>query len=162
MQYTAQALLETLQIAMPYLQRLGADEVSFRPAPGKWSKKEILGHLLDSACNNQQKFVRALIAPDGHVDFVGYRQDEWVAIQGYQNASWDALLQLWYHYNVQLAHFIAQIPEAGRSNTVSIDGVGPFRIDFIAPDYVEHLRHHLKAIIPDAGIESKFSNVYGA
>ena len=47
------------------------------------------------------------------------------------------------------------------SNTLTIDGSGPFRLDFIMADYVEHLKHHLKAVLPEAGLESRFENVYG-
>jgi hypothetical protein len=162
MEKVANDLLATLKQVLPLLQNLTEPTVSERPAPGKWSKKEIIGHLIDSACNNQQKFVRMTIAENGHVDFVGYRQDDWVAMQAYQSANWTDLIALWAAYNRQLAHFIRHIPETKHSADILIDGVGPFRLDYIVPDYVEHLRHHLKAVLPDAGLESRFSNVYGA
>lgn len=143
---------------------LGIDEpaASMRPGPGKWSKKEILGHLLDSAGNNQQKFVRTQLAPGGHLDLTGYAQDDWVLVQHYQSAEWPQLVAFWKHYNLQLAHTIRHCPPEKHANTISIEGAGPFRLDFIMADYVEHLKHHLRAIIPQAGLESTFSNVYNA
>jgi hypothetical protein len=43
---------------------------------GGWTRKQIVGHMLDSATNNRQRFVRAAI----HGSFTGpdYAQDEWV------------------------------------------------------------------------------------
>lgn len=162
MQKTANYLLETLDHVLPLLQKLTEEAVSQRPAPGKWSKKEIIGHLIDSACNNQQKFVRMMLIEGGHLDFVGYQQDDWVAVQAYQSASWPELIALWAAYNRQLAHLIRHIPADKHGSTISIEGSKPFRLDFIVPDYVEHLRHHLIAVLPDAGLDSRFSNVYEA
>lgn len=162
MQQTANDLIHIVEEVLPRLQNLTEAAVSQRPAPGKWSKKEIIGHLADSACNNQQKFVRMLLAENGHLDFIGYQQDRWVTVQAYQSAPWPELVALWAAYNRQLAHFIRHIPADKGGSTINIDGVGPFRLDFIVPDYVQHLRHHLKAVLPEAGLESTFSNVYGA
>lgn len=159
---SAKHLLETLEMALPLLNSIPDAEAARKPAPGKWSKKEILGHLIDSACNNQQKFVRTLRAPGGHLDFIGYAQDEWVAAQGYQTAPWPQIIDLWRAYNIHLAHVIAQADPSKLSNTITIEGSGPFRLDFIMADYVEHLKHHLKAILPEAGLESAFANVYNA
>ena len=142
------------------LRAIAESQASKRPARGKWSKKEILGHLIDSACNNQQKFVR-MLGSSGHLEFVGYAQDSWVAVQHYQEAKWLDLVRLWQAYNLHLAHVIASADPARLGNTVTIDGAGPFRLDFVMADYVEHLKHHLKAVLPDAGLSSDFENVPG-
>ncbi len=157
---TAHHLLQTLEHVTPLLLQISEAESTHRPAPGKWSKKEIIGHLIDSAGNNQQKFVRALHA-EAHLNFAGYAQDDWVRIQHYQQADWPALVRFWDAYNRHLAHLIAHADRAKLSNTLTIDGNGPFRLDFIMADYVEHLKHHLKAVLPEAGLESRFENVYG-
>jgi hypothetical protein len=78
-----------------------------RPAPGKWSPKEIVGHLIDSAANNHQRFVRAQEAPDQH--FPGYAQDHWVAAQDHQGSDWKVLIDLWQAYNFHLAHIGALV-----------------------------------------------------
>lgn len=162
MQPTALHLLDTVAFATPLLLAIPADAAARRPAPDKWSKKEILGHLIDSAGNNQQKFVRLLTAPVDQVGFVGYAQDDWVAAQHYQETDWPELVALWLAFNRHLAHVITHADPAKLARTISIEGRGPYRLDFIMADYVEHLKHHLKAILPEAGLESRFANVYGA
>lgn len=162
MQQTARHLAEILSKVHPLLMAITEEVASDKLLPHKWSKKEIIGHLIDSACNNQQKFVRTLCVPGGHLDFVGYDQNEWVAVQQYQEADWLQLLQFWEAYNLRLAHLIANADPAKLSNILTIDGKGPFTLDFIMSDYVEHLKHHLRVILPEAGLESTFSNVYNA
>jgi len=157
---TAMNLVALVERCVSLLTAIAEPEAGKRPAPGKWSKKEILGHLIDSACNNQQKFVR-MLGSAGHLEFVGYAQDAWVAVQHYQQAKWLDLVRLWHAYNLHLAHVIASADAARLGNTVMIDGVGPFRLDFVMDDYVEHLKHHLRVVLPDAGLSSNFKNVYG-
>ena len=156
----ARHLIAVVEQCVPLLLAIDPRDAGQRPAPGKWSKKEILGHLIDSAGNNQQKFVRLLIAR-GPVDFVGYAQDEWVAAQHYQDADWHGLVRLWQASNEHLAHLIAHADPERLGNTISINGVGPFRLDFVMTDYVEHLKHHLKVVLPQAGLTSAFSNIDG-
>jgi DinB superfamily len=162
MKETAQILLKTIQELKPFLLDITEKEATLKPNPAKWSKKEIIGHLIDSACNNQQKFVRLLQNTEGSLDFVGYAQDDWVAVQHYQMASWENLVNLWFVYNEHIAHIIEHANPAALHNTITINGVGNFRLDFIMRDYVEHLKHHLKVVLLDLGIESAFTNVYNA
>jgi hypothetical protein len=156
---TAQQLREVIEKTLPILEAISEIDASNKPAPGKWSKKEIIGHLLDSACNNQQKFVRTMIAEE--VEFTGYQQDDWVRIQQYQIRSWKNLLLFWKNYNLQLADLIERVDPKMCENKITIDGKGPFTLEFIMKDYVEHLRHHLKQILPEAEfLKSEFKNVY--
>lgn len=74
----------------------------------KWSRKEILGHLIDSASVNHQRIVRALFSDD--LIFLGYKQDDWVKAQNYESASWNLLLDLWKTYNLHILHVIDNIP----------------------------------------------------
>ena len=156
----AAALHGVLKLAEPLLRALSPEAAAHRPRPGKWSPKEILGHLIDSAGNNQQKFVRALAATP-HADFTGYAQDTWVTLQQYQLAAWPDLIDLWVSINRHLAHVMQHTPPEALTNTISIDGAGPFALHFIMADYVEHLKHHLLQILPGAPLESRFLNVYG-
>lgn len=160
MKETADYLRETIYKIVPLLNEISEAETSIKPFPTKWSKKEILGHLIDSACNNQQKFVRTMAQP--HLEFVGYAQDFWVEVQNYNEYRWADLTRLWESYNLHIAHIIEHVKEDTLQNTISIEGAGPFTLEFIMKDYVEHQLHHLKAILPNAGLESKFANVYGA
>lgn len=157
---TAENLHQVLDQVLPFLRKISDNEANVKPALNKWSKKEILGHLIDSACNNQQKFIRMMA--QSHLDFVGYAQDFWVNEQHYNQASWQELIVFWYAYNKHIAHIIAHVNPDFLQNTISIEGSDLFTLEFIIQDYTEHLKHHLKAILPELGLESKFSNVYGA
>ncbi|MEQ1745387.1 MAG: DinB family protein [Saprospiraceae bacterium] len=159
MNETAQHLLDTLAKALPLLRQVSDTEASVRPGPGKWSKKEILGHLIDSASNNQHKFVRTMQA-DQHLDFVGYAQNFWVESQQYVEEDWQEMVALWENYNRHLAHVVRNAPAEKLENTISIDGSQPLALRFIMADYVEHLKHHLQQILRHAGFESRFENLY--
>ena len=89
--------------ACQQLRNLPEESVEVRPNPGDWSVKEIVGHLVDSASNNHQRFVRLQIADN--LAFPDYSQDNdaWVSIQSYQIAPWDDLLALWRYFNLHLS-----------------------------------------------------------
>lgn len=160
MEKTAQHLLETIEKALPLLHKITDPTASEKPRPEKWSKKEILGHLIDSASNNQHKFVRTMQASQP-TDFVGYDQNFWVEAQQYNQTNWSDLIALWESYNRHLAHIIRNVPTEKLENTISIDGSQPFTLGFIMADYAEHLKHHLKQIFPDnAGFSNSFENLY--
>ncbi len=127
-----------------------------RSAPGKWSPKEIVGHLIDSASNNHQRFVRAQFKDD--LIFPGYDQDAWVTAQRYQEAPWPALVELWRAYNLHLARVMAAVPEAVRLRQhrrhnfhqiawQTVSEGEPTTLDYFMRDYVTHLRHHLGQIL---------------
>lgn len=158
MEEVARELRKTLEFVLPFLKGLDERETSARPSPGKWTKKEIIGHLIDSACNNQQKFVRTMAQP--HFDFVGYKQNFWVEAQKYNDAKWDELIGLWQTYNLHLAHVIERVSPEVLPNTITIEGAGTFSLEFIMKDYVEHLKHHLKQALPTVALESNFENIY--
>ena len=161
MNATAQHLLETIEKALPLLRQISDAAASAKPRPEKWSKKEILGHLIDSASNNQHKFVRTMQA-DKQVEFVGYAQNFWVEAQRYNEANWSEIIALWEHFNRHLAHIIRNTPPEKLANMISIEGSESFTLRFIMEDYGEHLKHHLKQILPEGGFTSSFENLYNA
>ncbi len=120
-----------------------------RPAPGKWSPKEIVGHLIDSAANNHQRFVRAQEAPDQQ--FPGYAQDHWVRAQDYQSRDWEPLIDLWQAYNLHLAHVIRAIPAEMLETRLRVGDGEPVTLGFLVGDYLRHLRHHVHQILPESG-----------
>ena len=118
---------------------------SKKPALDKWSKKEELGHLVDSAVNNQQRFVRLQITQ--RLELPGYQQDDWVRIQGYQERPWPGIVELWRVNNLNLAWIIRRVdPDCLRNLWRAPDGQD-VDLDFIIRDYLVHMRHHLDRIL---------------
>jgi hypothetical protein len=144
---------ETVDGAAKRLLTLSNAEAAARPAADKWSPKEIVGHLIDSASNNHGRFVRAQLESD--LVFGGYEQAEWVSVQRYQEREWADLVRLWQSFN----HHIAHVMETARAETLTrqrprhnldqlawqplADGQ-PATLEWFMRDYVGHLKHHLR------------------
>ena len=141
----ASDLGRTVAQAKPLLMKLDNADTSTRPAEGKWAKKEILGHLLDSASNNHQRFVRATL--QGGLIFPGYDQDALVHLQNFAEVDWNFLVDFWAAYNRFLAHVIGHLPETAAGITCNIGNNTPATLGWIAEDYVAHLKHHLNQIL---------------
>lgn len=148
-------LLASVDGAVDRLSALSDEDSARKPGPDRWSPREILGHLIDSASNNHQRFVRAQFTDD--LVFDGYAQDDWVAAQRYQEAPWPALLALWAGFNRHLARVMAATPEEARRAPRarhSLDRLAfepvpasrPATLDYLMQDYVRHLQHHLRQI----------------
>jgi DinB superfamily len=137
-------LLDTVDAAVPKLRALSESQAGRPRAAGKWTPKQIIGHLIDSASNNHQRFVRAQQAAE--LAFPPYAQDHWVACQHYADRPWDAIVSLWHAYNLHLAHVISNIPEDRRDVPCVIESASPVTLGFLAFDYGEHLRHHLAQV----------------
>ena len=126
------------------LRALSEEDVMRSRGAGKWVKKEILGHLIDSALNNQERFVRAQMT-DRFV-WPGYEQDRWVAVQKYRDRPWTELTQLWEQLNRHIAHVMASVPLDRLSAQCVIGNDEPVTLEWLMNDYIRHLRHHLKQI----------------
>jgi len=133
--------------SLPRLRGLSEADVTRDRGPGKWIKKEILGHLIDSAANNHQRFVRA----QGADPFVGpgYDQRAWVAMHGYRDRPWTELVDVWAGLNDHLAHVIARVPRDRLGTRCVIGDNEPATLEWWMRDYVRHLRHHLAQLLGD-------------
>jgi hypothetical protein len=118
------------------------EQYSWKPGPAKWSKKEILGHLVDSAQNNIRRFV---VAQYEETPFIKYNQDKWVLISGYQHWQTADVIQLWYLLNKQVCYILENTSPEMFGRTCLTDS--PHSIEWLAEDYTRHLRHHLHVIL---------------
>ncbi len=143
-----------LDDATPRLLALG-EASARRPSADHWSPREIIGHLVDSASNNHQRFVRAQFQDD--LVFPGYAQDDWVRVGRYQEAPWEELVALWRTFNLQIARVMEGASEQARLRPRlphNLDQIGfvtvpadqPATLDHLMHDYVTHLKHHLRQI----------------
>ena len=144
MKELSEKLLSVVDSVEPRLREISALESTKPVLPGGWSRRQVLGHLIDSASNNHQRFVRACLQPS--LDFPGYDQDGNVRLQAPQEADWALLVSLWAAYNRYLAHVIARLPAAKLDTVCRIGSGEPVTLGFIASDYLAHLVHHLRQI----------------
>lgn len=138
---SAERLRQTVSGGARRLRALNDVEASFRPASTRWSKKEILGHLIDSASNNHQRFVRAQLYSE--LQFPAYEQEGWARCQDYVAADWQLLVDLWRSYNEHLAHVIARIPAERLATPCWIGDGDAVTLEWLVEDYQRHLDHHV-------------------
>jgi hypothetical protein len=124
------------------LHALLQEKMSYKPSPIKWSKKEIMGHMIDSAQNNIRRFI---VSQYEESPSISYRQDNWVAISNYQNYDIADLINLWYLLNKHVAFVLKNIQPEMMQRTCQTESL--HTIEWLAQDYVRHLRHHLHQVL---------------
>lgn len=145
----------TVLDATARLKSIDAEDSRRKSSADEWAPIEILGHLVDSAANNHQRFVRAQFTDD--MLFQGYEQNNWVNSQKYLEASWEDLIRLWSSYNLHLHHVASVMPaeiltksrDKHNLDQISFKAVSPAEpstMEYFIRDYVDHLRHHLDQI----------------
>ena len=137
-------LLSVIETAEPRLRAISASESAKPLLSGGWSRKQVIAHLIDSASNNHQRFVRAV--QQTSLDFPEYDQDGNMRVQAPQEADWPLLVSLWASYNRYLAHVIAHLPASKLETPCRIGSGKPVTLDFLTRDYLTHLVHHLGQI----------------
>ena len=144
MKNVADELVEVVEQALPWLRDLSPVTTQQRPAPDRWTISEVIGHLIDSAANNHQRFIRAQELSE--LTFPKYDQNSWVIKNDYANSDWSEILDLWRLYNRQLARVIAQVPDDQLHTVCTIEPYEPCSLEFLITDYLSHLKHHLRKI----------------
>jgi DinB superfamily len=140
-----QAISELEQIISQYapqLAQLSEDAFALKPLPDKWSKKETLGHLIDSVQNNIRRFIVAQYEENPHIV---YAQDFWVTAAGYQHYYTTDLVALWVLLNKHACRVLQNIPEAAGKKQCLTGEL--HSIEWLAADYNKHLLHHLHQIL---------------
>ena len=132
----------TLEVSRARLLGMAGQAAAELPE-GKWSRKEILGHLIDSAANNHQRFVR--LQHEEMLVYPSYRGDEWVRSQNYAAREWREMVELWLAYNRHLAHVLRHA-DAGAAGHIWKGPAGEVDLQFLIEDYLRHLNHHLEQI----------------
>jgi len=148
----------TIVSAKARLRNVPEEQSHRKGAADGWSPIEVIGHLIDSAANNHQRFVHAQFTDD--LVFADYEQDQWVSIQKYRDESWPDVIDLWSSYNLHLLHVVSVIPEDVLTKTRAqhtldeiafkdLDKNEPATLEFLIRDYVDHLHHHLNQIFAE-------------
>ena len=141
---TSEKLTDRVTQSREWLLGFGEIMVRHKPSADRWSIAEVIGHLVDSASNNHQRFIRAQESES--LTFPKYEQNSWVTRNAYASDNWESLVELWYHYNMQLARVLTQIPDEDLSKQCTIGENEPVTLEWLATDYLDHLVHHLKKI----------------
>jgi hypothetical protein len=145
-QRLAEQLLEAVNRELPLLEAMSEEQAAAVPAGAtSWTRKQELGHLIDSAINNHVRFVRATL--EGQFAGPSYNQNGWVELHDYNSLPWTTLLAFWAGNNALLTHLIASIPEDALGAPCTIGENDSVTLGFIMQDYILHMQHHLDHIV---------------
>jgi len=142
MKAIADQLEMVVRTHLPALKNISEEEFSYKKQQGKWSKKEILGHLVDSAQNNIRRFI---VARYESKPKIVYNQDQWVSVTNYQEYNSDDLIQLWTLLNKHICQLLRNIPADSTQLEVQTEQL--HTLEWLAGDYVRHLLHHLHQVL---------------
>jgi len=132
------------EIIPPLLEKITDSEFSFKPSTEKWSKKEILGHLIDSATNNHHRFIRIQYEPE---PLISYDQNIWSSLNHHADTDRSQLISFWTLYNKHLVHLLKFIPEENLRLNGSTGNGELIPLHFYITDYIDHLEHHLRQLV---------------
>lgn len=138
----------SVEVAHGWLSGLDDAAVGRVPAPGVWSPKQVLGHLVDSTCNNHARWARMVTEDD--LVFPVWDQDAWNLAQDWRGRPWAEILALWYAYNLHLARFAALLPperlHSAQATVGRLNGGQPMTLAELLEHYDRHLHHHFGQI----------------
>jgi len=140
----SQYLQHTIDRELPHLRAL-TDEQASHSLRGGWTRKQELGHLIDSAANNHVRFVVATLQKSYQGST--YDPDGWVALHGYSHLPWPTIVDFWYQYNSMLAQLIWNIAEDKLEHQCEIGDSAPISLGFLIEDYVLHMQHHIDQLM---------------
>lgn len=136
-------LIEILNTIPRQLRSIPTETFDRSPGEGKWSPKQIIGHLIDSAANNHQRFVRGQFEDR---PLISYDQEKWNTFSYYEKMDGRALIDFWEMYNFHISNIIAKIPDALLQRECTMSDGSCWSLSSLFEDYVRHLEHHLRQI----------------
>lgn len=148
MQNVINQLNSRISLVNSFISALSEEELQAKLNANSWSKKEILGHLVDSAQSNIRRMVVGQYQENAHII---YHQNEWVKAADYQNYNSNDLLNFWILLNKHFCQILKNLP-LGNYQTITNWGSATtpmlqqdfVTLEFVANDYIRHLDHHLK------------------
>jgi hypothetical protein len=146
MKKTVDELRSVLDEMEPRIRAISDAEFSAKPRPDKWSKKEVIGHLADSAQNNLRRFISARYEDRPKIV---YDQDLWVNASGYQSAGKDEVIALWRLLNDRICAILSGMPATDYTKLCNTSKGEPEykTLEWLASDYVKHMKHHMNQVI---------------
>lgn len=137
----AEQLLKMVRAFYQKYKSLPEEITKIRLSDDRWSLREIVGHLIDSASNNHQRFIRMQL--ERECSFPDYNKDEWLQTSFYNGIDFKELLRMLKSYNQLIAHLIAQVSE------MTFDHIWNKPWDQKEPeitlkDLIEHYIHHFQ------------------
>jgi hypothetical protein len=144
MKNIARELQEIVMVYTEKIRLIPEKEFSAKPLAYKWSKKETLGHLVDSAQNNLRRFICAQYEPQA--PFVTYQQDFWVETNRYQYMQKEDVIALWALLNMRIGVIVETMPAENYRKECNTGDL--HTLEWLAGDYVRHLKHHINQILP--------------
>jgi len=147
MEKTIKELKSLVEKYYELFKNISAKDFKAKSKPSKWSKQEVVGHLIDSAQNNIRRFIVGQYEEQPHIV---YQQDFWVQSNNYQNVN--DVIDLWRLINLQICNILEAMPKENYSRICNTGKGKPelHSIDWLADDYVKHMKHHINQIIPDS------------
>ena len=92
MEKTINEIRETVDAFSIKIGMIPEVELSAKSSPSKWSKIEVLGHLIDSAHNNLRRFICGQY--ESSPPKIIYEQDFWVRANDYEHKQYGANLSI--------------------------------------------------------------------
>ena len=145
----SERLAVVVREAMPWFASLSDADACRPEREGKWSAKQVVGHLTDSAVNNLGRIVRMQLEPG--LNLPGYEQMSWVEVQHYAERDWPGVLGLWFALNEHVIWTIAHVETRSLTHVGVVAGE-PITVGFLIEDYVAHMQHHLRALKSWVGV----------
>ena len=148
MELIIQELRELVQDYGKKVSTISEQDFLAKPLPTKWSKIEVLGHLIDSAQNNLRRFICGQY--ESSPPRIVYDQDMWVNANNYKSAKKEHVIQLWILLNERICDILKTMPVAVYDKQCNAGKEAPqlYSLLYFAEDYVKHMKHHLNQIIP--------------